>query len=98
MIHAAAVPLHTGIVASRILDLVSEVLPGANLNVISDLAVAAASAGAALDGAAINITVNRGAIRDGGERARLAAALTRIESDRRRANDLVAAVHERIAA
>lgn len=98
MIHAAAVPLHTGIVASRILDLVSEVLPGANLNVISDLAVAAASAGAALDGAAINIAVNRGSIRDSGERTRLAEALTRIESDRKRANALVAAVQERIAA
>jgi formiminotetrahydrofolate cyclodeaminase len=98
MVGAARVPVRTGAVASRVLDLVATILPGANVNVISDLAVAAASAGASLEAAGINVQVNRNGIHDEAERSRLGEALTRIHVDRDRADVLVDAVRERIAA
>jgi formiminotetrahydrofolate cyclodeaminase len=97
LVGAARVPLRTAVVASRVLDLVATALPRANVNVISDLAVAAASAGAALEAAAINVDVNCDGIHDAHERARLADALTRIQIDRRRADELVAAVRKTLA-
>jgi len=44
------------------------ILPHANVNVLSDVAVAASSAQAALESAVVNVEINRNAITDASER------------------------------
>lgn len=95
MVGAAAPGVYTSRVAAHVLDLVEAVLPVAGTDAVPDLGVAAALAGAALEAAALNVAANREAIRDEGERARLAAALDRVDADRARAAGLVAAVRRR---
>ena len=65
---AARPPLEIAEVAARIIELAAA-LPGrSNRNVLSDVGVAAALAGAALESAAINVEVNLGALKDEGVR------------------------------
>lgn len=93
---AADVPLRTAALAAEVIGLARRILDGANVNVISDVAVAAASARAALTAAAINVEVNLAALHDAEQRAELAAALavhTRAYGD---ADAVVDAVRERI--
>ena len=75
---AADVPLRTAALAAEILRLARRIRPGANVNVLSDVAVAAVSARAAMQGAAVNVEVNRAAMTDVVARARLEAELARI--------------------
>jgi methenyltetrahydrofolate cyclohydrolase len=68
---AARVPLELAKIAADVIASAEAVLPGANPNVLSDVAVAADSARAALTSAAVNVRINIAALKDPG----LAAAL-----------------------
>jgi formiminotetrahydrofolate cyclodeaminase len=78
LVAAAEVPLRTAAVAGEVLELARRIRAGANVNVLSDVAVAAISARAAMQAAAVNVEVNRAAMADVGARARLEAELARI--------------------
>lgn len=97
LVGAASVPERTAAAAGRVLDLGEEILPGANVNVISDVAAAASSARSALECALVNVEVNRDAITDEAMRSELGRAVDRIQADLERAGALVAAVRERLA-
>jgi formiminotetrahydrofolate cyclodeaminase len=75
---AAEVPLRTAALAGEILELARRIRTGANVNVLSDVAVAAVSARAAMQAAAVNVAVNRASMTDVVARARLEAELARI--------------------
>jgi methenyltetrahydrofolate cyclohydrolase len=94
LLGAADVPMRTAAAAGAVLDLAERILPGANVNVLSDVAVAASSARAGLDAAIINIEINRYAIKDEAERARLGEAVTAAERDLDRADAVVATVRK----
>jgi formiminotetrahydrofolate cyclodeaminase len=94
LLGAADVPRRTAVAAAAVLDLAELIRPGANVNVLSDVAVAASSARAGLDAAIINIEINRYSIKDEAERARLGAAVAAAERDLDRADTLVAAVRK----
>jgi formiminotetrahydrofolate cyclodeaminase len=96
LIGAADVPLRTAAVASTIIDLAARILDGANVNVISDVAVAAASARTALDAAAINVEINLGAMKDAARRDVLRAELDKHTNAAATAGRIVTAVRERI--
>jgi formiminotetrahydrofolate cyclodeaminase len=72
---AAAVPLDVAATAAEVIQLADE-LPGrSNPNVLSDVGVAAATAAAAIEAAAINVDVNLATLTDAGTRAELTAQL-----------------------
>ncbi len=75
---AAEVPLRTAELAAEILGLAKRIRAGANVNVLSDVAVAAVSARAAMQAAAVNVAVNRASMTDVIARTRLEAELARI--------------------
>jgi formiminotetrahydrofolate cyclodeaminase len=62
LVEAAGVPLRTAEVSAEIIALARRILDGANVNVISDVAVAASSARAALEAAVVNVEVNLAAL------------------------------------
>jgi formiminotetrahydrofolate cyclodeaminase len=78
LVRAADVPLRTAALATEILELARRIRPGANVNVMSDVAVAAVSARAAMQAAAVNVAVNRASMTDVATRARLETELARI--------------------
>ncbi len=96
LVGAADVPMRTAAVAAQVIDLAGRVLAGANVNVISDVAVAASAARAALDAAAINVEVNIAAMRDDGRRMALRTELGQHLLAGPVADSVVAAVRERI--
>jgi formiminotetrahydrofolate cyclodeaminase len=61
---AARPPLRTAELASQVIALAGRIRDGANVNVLSDVAVAAIAASAALESAAVNVEVNVAALRD----------------------------------
>jgi methenyltetrahydrofolate cyclohydrolase len=97
LLGAADVPVRTAVAASAVLDLAERILPGANVNVLSDVAVAASSARAGLDAAIINIEINRAAIKDEAERDRLGDAVAAAERDLGRADAVVQSVRKGIS-
>ncbi len=86
LVGAADVPLRTAELAAAVVRMSGEILDGSNVNVLSDVAVAAASARAALQSAVINVRINLASMTDPELRAATAAAL-----DVHRAADDVAA-------
>lgn len=96
LIGAADVPVRTAAAATEVLDLAERILPGANVNVITDVAAAAASARAALDMSVVNIEINRGGIADETIRTDLSERLAAIPADIARADAVVSTVNERI--
>jgi methenyltetrahydrofolate cyclohydrolase len=96
LVGAAGVPLRTAAVAAAIIGLAQRILPGSNVNVISDVAVAATSARAALDAAVVNVEVNLALLRDEASRATLRAELDRHASAAPVADEVAAAVRHRI--
>jgi formiminotetrahydrofolate cyclodeaminase len=97
LVGAADVPLRTAIVAAEVIALADRALAGANVSVISDLAVAAASARAAWTAAAVNVEVNLAVLHDEARKAELAAELSRTADAPAAADATIAAVRERIA-
>ena len=96
LVGAADVPLRTAAVAAAIIDHAGRIMDGANVNVLSDVAVAAASARAALDAAVINVEINLGAMNDPARRDALRAELDKHTAAADTAAALVTAVRERI--
>jgi methenyltetrahydrofolate cyclohydrolase len=94
---AADVPRRTAAAASEVVDLAERIVPGANPNLISDAAAAAAAARSALSSSLVNIDANRASITDPALQAELDEATLTIESDLARADAVVAAVRDRIA-
>jgi formiminotetrahydrofolate cyclodeaminase len=98
LVGAAGVPLRTAAVAAAVIGLAEGVLDGANVNVLSDVAVAASSARAALEAAVVNVEINLAALRDEGSRATLRAELDRHAQAAASADRVVAAVRDRVDA
>ncbi len=94
---AADVPRRTAVAAAEILDLAASIVPGSNVNVVSDVAAGAASARAALQTALVNIEINSASIADPGLTEALGEAVAQIERDLARADAVVAAVLDRLA-
>jgi formiminotetrahydrofolate cyclodeaminase len=93
---AADVPLRTAGLAADIIALADQIEAGSNINVLSDVAVAAASARAALEAAVVNVEVNLAALKDGAQQDRLAAHLSAHVGALADADRVVATVRDRI--
>jgi formiminotetrahydrofolate cyclodeaminase len=96
LVGAAGVPLRTAAVAAGVIGLAETILPGANVNVISDVAVAASSARAALDAAVVNVEINVAALQDRDARVALRVELDKFTSAGATAGRIVTTVLERI--
>ncbi|MCP2327668.1 formiminotetrahydrofolate cyclodeaminase [Hamadaea flava] len=93
---AARVPLRLAAVAAEVVELAESILDGANVNVLSDVAVAADAARAALSSAAVNVEVNTTALTDRSMAAALDGELAGYLSAVGRADRITAAVRARI--
>lgn len=94
---AAAVPLEVAATAAEVVGLAAQ-LPGrSNPTVLSDVGVAASSATAALDSAAVNVEVNLATLTDAGAKAELAGELAKHLALAGQARDLVASVRRGIS-
>lgn len=96
LVGAADVPLRTAALAVQVVDLVERTLAGANVNVISDLAVAAASARSAWTAAAVNVEVNLAALHDAERRTAIANELAASAGTPDRAEAAIATIRARI--
>ncbi len=94
---AADVPVKTAQVAAEVIKLAYRIQPGANVNVLSDVAVAAASAKAALDSAVVNVEINLAGLQDEPVRTALREELDKHVASATMADSVVAAVRYRIA-
>ncbi len=94
---AADVPRRTAAAASIVIDLAERIVAGANPNVVSDAAAAAAAARGALSASLVNIAANSTSIADPALRAELDEATRAIEGDLARADAVVTAVRRRMA-
>lgn len=97
LVGAAEVPLRAAATAAAIIELAERIRAEANRNVVSDVAVAAASARAALDGAVVNVEVNLGLMKDEARRDALRAELAGYAAVGPAADRIVAAVREGLA-
>jgi len=88
--------LRTAALCAEIISLAVKIEPGSNTNLISDVAVAAASARAALDSAALNVEINLGAMSDAANRDRIAAELKQYTAAMPDADAIVAKIRGRI--
>lgn len=87
--HAAEIPLQIAGVAAAVIKLAGQ-LPGrSNPNVLSDVAVAASAAAAAIESAAINVQINLGGLKDPAISDDIATRLARHEAAMARGRALV---------
>lgn len=75
LVGAADVPLRTAEAAADVIRLSAEILEGSNVNVVSDVGVAASSARAGLEAAALNVEINLSAMTDPARREEVASRL-----------------------
>jgi methenyltetrahydrofolate cyclohydrolase len=94
---AADPPARTGAVAARVVELAAELVESANPNVLSDVAVAAELARAAIESAIVNVDINRRLIRDEGTRAALEKTIGELAPAVALAGQVAAAVRDRLA-
>ncbi|HUK71096.1 MAG TPA: cyclodeaminase/cyclohydrolase family protein [Streptosporangiaceae bacterium] len=95
-VRAASVPLEIAATGAEVARLAAE-LPGrTNPNVLSDVGVAASSAAAAIESAAINVEINLVSLKDDGERAPLAGRLAAYLATAGQARQLVTDVRGEI--
>lgn len=73
---AAEPPLATAEAAAQVITLAARIRTRANVNLLSDVAVAASAARAALESAAVNVEINVAALRDPAAAAALSARLS----------------------
>jgi formiminotetrahydrofolate cyclodeaminase len=92
LVVAADVPTRTARNAGETVGLAEQIAPHTNVNVVSDVAVAAASARAALVAALLNVEANRNGITDPVTRDELASVVGEIEAQLERADAVVATV------
>lgn len=98
LVGAADVPLRTAALAADVIALAARVLPGANVNVLSDVAVAASSARAALDAGLVNVAVNVASMTDAARGSALTSSAERFAPALAEADRVVAEVRDRISA
>lgn len=94
---AADVPLRIAALAATVIRLAADIVDRSNVNVLSDVAVAALTARAAVEAAAVNVEVNLAGLTDTGMRARLAGQLAAHTGATAAADAVVAQVRVRIA-
>ncbi len=95
-LRAASVPLEIAAAGAEVARLAAE-LPGrTNPNVLSDVGVAASSAAAAIESAAINVEINLASLKDEGARAPLADRLAVYLATAGQARQLVTDVRKEI--
>jgi len=94
---AADVPLRVAALAAAVIRLAADIVDRSNVNVLSDVAVAAVTARAALEAAAINVEVNRAGLTGTGTRARLAGQLAAHTGAAAAADAVAAQVRVRLA-
>jgi methenyltetrahydrofolate cyclohydrolase len=73
---AARAPLHIAALGAEVIALAGRILPGANTNVVSDVAVAVSAARGGLESAAVMVEVNLGVLSD---RELVAAMITELD-------------------
>jgi formiminotetrahydrofolate cyclodeaminase len=94
---AAAVPLDVAATAAEVIQLADE-LPGrSNPNVLSDVGVAAVTAAAAIEAAAVNVDVNLASLADAEVKAALTAELDRHLAAAEQGRQLAARVRDQVA-
>jgi len=98
LVAAAEVPRRTATNASEAIELAARIVPWTNVNVVSDVAMAAASARAALVSALVNVEANRNGIDDVDVREELRSLLVLIGEELDRADGVVDAVRSLTAA
>jgi formiminotetrahydrofolate cyclodeaminase len=96
LLGAADVPLRTARLSADVIKLAAEIVDRSNVNVLSDVAVAAAAAVAALRAAKINVAVNLSGIEDAQARERLASALQEYLTAAERGEAVIAEVERRL--
>lgn len=95
MIYAAEVPLKTAQTALKVLELAQIAAEKGNPNAISDAEVAALLAWAALEGAALNVEINLGSIRDKEEQKKLSGKIeSALELGGLRLDEIIASVRK----
>jgi formiminotetrahydrofolate cyclodeaminase len=95
-LRAAAVPLEIAATAAEVVRLASR-LPGrSNPNVLSDVAVAASCAAAAIESAAVNVEINLASLADYGTRVTMAGLLANHLAEAENARLLVSDVRREI--
>lgn len=92
LVVAADVPTRVARNAGETVALAAQIAPYTNVNVVSDVAVAAASARAALVAALLNVEANRKGIDDVTTRDELGSVIGEIETQLGRADEVVASV------
>ena len=97
LLGATDVPLRIAALAAAVIGLTRRILAGANSNVISDVAVAASSARAALEAAVVNVEVNLASMTDPQRHNAVRARLAPYPAATAEADAVVAEVRERIA-
>jgi methenyltetrahydrofolate cyclohydrolase len=98
MIDACEQQLRMAALAASVIGLAGQIVAGANVNLLSEAAVAATSARAALTAAALNVEANLAAVHDADQRASIAAALAGHTQAERLADEIVQRVRQRFSA
>lgn len=98
LVGAAEPPRQVGVAALRIVDLATGLLDRGNPNVISDVAVAASLARAALESAIVNIEINSASIEDEAARSELGRAVESLSAGIEKADATATAVRARLQA
>lgn len=96
LIAAAKPPVSTGVLAQQVLDLGRSIIDNSNKGVVSDIAVAAIMARAALEASIVNVEINLAGIKDPAWREYATAKLVTFQASIADADDLIATVRERI--
>jgi len=95
---AAEVPLRVAAVAADLIRLAGDISGRSNPNVLSDVAVAAVLARAALDSAVVNVEVNLAGLDEGEQQARLAGQLASHTAAAVQADTVISEARARIRA
>jgi formiminotetrahydrofolate cyclodeaminase len=96
LIGAAEPPRLVAALTVRIIDLLEELTVAGNPNVISDVAVGASNARAALEAAIVNVEINKQLIEDDAVQGRLARVIADAEAAIVRTDKVVLMVRDRI--
>lgn len=97
LVDAAAVPLRVAALCAEIIGLSHDMLEGANKNVLSDVAVAAALARGALASSMVNVEINLGGMSDESRSKAIADELQQHSAALDQADMVVRQVRQRIA-
>ncbi len=98
LLAAAEPPAHAGQLTTRLVAIAEELAESGNTNVLSDVAVGASTARAALESAIVNIEINRRSITADTEVARLDGIINQLGPAISAAEQVIMTVRERLAA